>query len=355
MPLESSGSLSFGGSVQDRSINLELRRSATSTLGLNDGEARYLANVPTGNISVSDFYGKSYYSFGQAAFTTPGTFEWVCPNDVFTVSVVCVGGGGGGDAGDDLIGVGGGGGGGALAYRNNIEVVAGQTYTIIVGSGGLAQITVNGTTTQESISGTASSAFSCVAGGGANGTRSTGGGIGIGIGTASASGGTVSGVYNGGYAGGTGGTVDTSSVGFRVPGGGGAAGYSGIGGEGARGARAPGTSPTASGLGGSSGLGGGGGGGGSGFSNETIRTNTAGNGGGVGILGQGPSGAGGSGGSLTIAATDGGNGSSGSFGAGGSGGIGGDNRQGRNGVPGAVRIIWPGNLRSFPTTITQNA
>lgn len=353
MALLSSGSMSLGGSVEGRSINLELRRNATSTIDLNDGEARYLANVPSGNISVSDFYGKQYYTFGQQEFTLPGAYEWECPDAVTSVSVVCVGGGGGGDAGSDLIGVGGGGAGGAVAYRNNIEVIPGQTYTIIVGQGGAGQITVNGTTTATSSAGEASSAFSCIANGGAKGVRSEGD---IGIQSFSAAGGLPGGVNDGGGTGGIGGSVDTTVNGFRVPGGGGAAGYSDIGGKGANGSRPPGSPASATGLPGASGQGGGGGGGGAGFSSEIIRENTGGNGGGVGIYGQGTSGPGGSGGSASIPASDGTPGSSpGNYGAGGSGGIGGDNRQARPGIPGAVRIIWPGNIRRFPNIQTQNA
>jgi len=355
MTLASSGFLSFGGTTTDRSINLELAKSATATIGLNDSDARELANALSGNISVSDFYGKTYYIFGQEEFTTPGTYLWTCPADVTTVSVLCIGGGGGGDAGSDLLGVGGGGGGGALAYRNNIPVIPGQSYSITVGSGGIAQVVINGTTISDSSDGGATSAFSCIAGGGKKGTRATGD---IVIGSTSAAGGTISGIYNGGYAGGVGGTADTSSVGFRVPGGGGAAGYSGTGGNGARGARSPGTPSTSAGLSGAAGNGGGGGGGGSGYSGDTVRVNTGGNGGGTGIYGQGTSGAGGTGGSLVNPATDGGDGSdgfSGFFGGGGSGGIGGDTRNAREGMPGAVRIIWPGIIRRFPFTRTENA
>lgn len=354
MTLASSGFLSMGGTTAGRSINLELGKNATTTIGLNDSDARELANVFSGNISVADFYGKTFYTFGQEEFTTPGTFNWICPQDVATISVICIGGGGGGDAGSDLLGVGGGGGGGALAYRNNISVIPGQAYSITVGSGGVAQVVINGTTISDSADGEASSAFSCIAGGGKKGTRASGD---IVIGSTSAAGGTIAGIYSGGYAGGVGGTADTSSVGFRVPGGGGAAGYSGIGGTGARGSRPPGTPTTSAGRSGTSGAGGGGGGGGSGYSDNNIRVNTGGNGGGVGIYGEGASGTGGVGGSRTNPATDGGDGSGGSFGyfgAGGSGGIGGDTRNGRDGIPGAVRIIWPGILRRFPNTRTEN-
>jgi len=356
MTLAASGVMSMGGSTQGRSINLELYRSATSTLDLNDSEARYLANVPSGNISMSDFYNKTYFIFGQEEFTSPGTYNWLCPAEVTSVSVLCVGGGGGGDAGSDLIGVGGGGGGGALAFRNNITVIPGQTYSITVGSGGFGQITTGGTTIQESTDGESSSAFSCIAGGGRKGTRTSGG---VGITGQNAAGGAVSGVFDGGFAGGAGGTIDTTNLGFRGPGGGGAAGYAGIGGAGARGQRPPGTPTSAAGFSGTAGQGGGGGGGGSGFSNDVIRVATGALGGGVGLYGQGTSGAGGAGGSSVVPAQNGGDGSGGSsgfYGAGGAGGVGtADNRSGMDGINGAVRIIWPGIVRRYPTTQTQNA
>ena len=61
---------------------------------------------------------------GQVAYTAPGTYQWTCPVGVTSVSVVCVGAGGGGSGGG-----GGGGGGGGLAYKNNIVVSPGSSYT----------------------------------------------------------------------------------------------------------------------------------------------------------------------------------------------------------------------------------
>ena len=54
---------------------------------------------------------------GQQAYTTAGTFTWVAPSGITSVSVVCVGGGGGrsGHSGN-------GAGGGALAYAKKITV-----------------------------------------------------------------------------------------------------------------------------------------------------------------------------------------------------------------------------------------
>ena len=357
MTLASSGSMSFGGSTIGRSINYELGRSFTSTLDLDDSDARTLANVLSGNISLSNFYDKTFFVIGQEEYTSPGTYTWICPEGVSSISVVVVGGGGGGDAGSDIITTGGGGAGGALAYRNNVSVIEGQSYQISVGSGGIGQITTNGTTIQESTDGETSSAFSCIAGGGKKGTRTAGG---IGIGSTTAAGGLLSGVYDGGGAGGTGGTIDTSPIGFRSTGGGGAGGYSGAGGAGARGQRFTGTPSTSIGYPGAPAVtnSGGGGCGGSGYQSDTVRISVGGNGGGVGIYGKGVTGAGGVGGSSTSPVqpgTDGSGGSFGYFGGGGAGGVGtADNRSASNGIPGAIRIIWPGIIRRFPETRTQN-
>lgn len=70
---------------------------------------------------------------GQVEYTTPGVYNWLCPAGVTSVSVVAVGGGGGGGFGDSF---GAGGAGGNLRYVNNIPVVPGQSYQVIVGEGG---------------------------------------------------------------------------------------------------------------------------------------------------------------------------------------------------------------------------
>jgi len=59
MPLVTSGSISIGGSTTNRSINLELGRSATATSSLGETTLRNLAGVSSGAISLSSFYGKS--------------------------------------------------------------------------------------------------------------------------------------------------------------------------------------------------------------------------------------------------------------------------------------------------------
>jgi len=70
MPLNPSGQISIGGSTVGQSINLELGRAATATSSLNESALRTLAGVPSGAISLSNFYGKSnQFSFSIAAST----------------------------------------------------------------------------------------------------------------------------------------------------------------------------------------------------------------------------------------------------------------------------------------------
>jgi hypothetical protein len=237
---------------------------------------------------------------GAQAYTAAGTYTWVAPASVTSVSVVVVGSGRnatasiGGDAG-------------ALAYKNNIAVTPGASYTVFIGG------TSSASTNYFSSTGLVSAGQA---------TTRTG---------------------DGGGNGGTG----TSSNGA----GGGAGGYSGAGGNGN----------------GSAGSGGGGGGG--------ISFGTGGSGGGgVGLYGEGSSGAGGyvyasccctettaaGGGRGSFftgsGASSGGNngtaygpgsGSGGNYGGG--GGV-----NGALGGTGAVRIVWPGNIRQFPSTNVGN-
>jgi len=67
MTLNASGPLSFGGATTGQSINLELGVSATALASINSTSFRTLANVPSGQISVSNFYSKSN-SFGWISY-----------------------------------------------------------------------------------------------------------------------------------------------------------------------------------------------------------------------------------------------------------------------------------------------
>lgn len=261
---------------------------------------------------------------GEATYTAPGTYSWVCPAGVTAVNVVCVGGGGG-----SAVALGAGGGGG-LAWCNNIPVTPGASYTVVVGAGG-----AGGTSsTSPGVTGGTSSFINT------NTIAAYGGDGGRYIANATANGGgfAVSSAY-GSSGGGSGGNGGGSNSTTNNPGGGGAGGYSGFGGSGASFAAAYGIAD--------SGTGGGGGGGAVGTSNG------AGAGGGVGLYGAGTNGAAGA--SNSSSATRGGGGSGGTGGgilnnAGGVYGGGGAPDAGSGG-DGAVRIIWGPN-RAFPSTNT---
>lgn len=59
MPLNSSGPISLAGSTVGQSIALELGRSATGQISINDSDVRALAGILSGQIALSNFYGKS--------------------------------------------------------------------------------------------------------------------------------------------------------------------------------------------------------------------------------------------------------------------------------------------------------
>lgn len=259
---------------------------------------------------------------GQISYTSAGTYTFTVPNRVSNVSVVAVGGGGAGSS-SATTGVSRGGGGGALSYVNNIPVVAGSSYTVVVGAAGLYSSQSPGGNSRFANS----SANLCIAGGGQSGSTSGVEGVGgiVILGTGGEGG--RGGLYQGGYGGGGGG--------------GGAGGYAGAGGNGSAG-------------GGTGGNGvGGGGGGGTAIWNAPFLSfaQPSYGGGGVGILGQGPNGAGGTNVGGDSAAGGGGSGgatatysAAGEYGGGGIFGT-------SPGAVGAVRIIW-GVGRLFPSTNT---
>lgn len=286
-------------------------------------------NAYTFKVSATNAYGPSYPSAasnsatpvaqGQQAYTTAGTFSWVAPAGVTSVSVVAVGGGGKTAVASGSFA--GGGGGGGLGYQNNITVIPGNSYSVVVGAGGTGSCSTTG--------GTSSFNSALYASGGSPGTSSAGG-----------AGGTYSGTAVGGGTGGAGGAPGACS-GYGTGSGGGAAGYAGNGGFGSSNG---GTGPLQT---GGAGAGGGASGGGGGYP-----------GGGVGLLGQGTSG-------VAVTGTNGRGGSCGAngayptgglYGGGGPGDSGGYGGYPNNsvGARGAVRIIWPGTTRQFPSTNTGN-
>lgn len=63
MTLNASGPISLGGATVGQSINLELGQSATALSSINATNARTLAGIPSGQIALSNFYGKSSNSY----------------------------------------------------------------------------------------------------------------------------------------------------------------------------------------------------------------------------------------------------------------------------------------------------
>lgn len=304
---------------------------------------------------------------GQQAYTTPGTYIWTAPADIYSVSVVCIGGGGSGAYANTYAGgAWPSGGGGGLGWKNNIPVVPGETYTVVVGAGTPAITLPSGGVSRSYPSTPAGDSYfistSTVKGGAGGNASADGPGQG---GTYVGDGGGNGG--NGAVAGG--GTEGSSATG--AAGGGGAGGYSGNGGNarstiatsGARG------DPYGTGYPGN----GGGGGAGAGYSvpayNNGMQLGAC--GGGTGILGEGSSGAGGISSTNNNSCQGGGGGSGGTAGSSasqfaipGSGGLYGGgggaflvdqyyygDKITYAGGGGAVRIIW-GTGRAFPSTNT---
>jgi len=261
---------------------------------------------------------------GQIVYEGPtnansSTFSFVVPAGVTSISVVCVA------PGFDS--------GGNLAYGNNVAVTPGETLTVVAGGGN--RFASNQLVPSDIRRGSTVLVSAAVNQGSNSGTQLSGGGVG---------------------------GSDFNQFG----GGGGAGGYSGNGGN----------AGNAGGVG-SSGQGGGGGGGSGG---AVIATGTStlyqagGGGGGVGLLGEGISGAGGAspsggGGRGGGGGSSGANGGDASYLNGGSGGLYGGGGGGSGayeefdpvyfefgvrgaGARGAVRIIWPGTTRQFPSTNT---
>lgn len=267
---------------------------------------------------------------GQTQYVCAGTYSFVIPAGVTSISVLSVGAGRNG-------GSYGGGGGGALSFKNNLAVTPGQTLTVKVGCRGANACVSDSRVTYAGTRYAIAQGGSCFYGG----------------------------TYSAGCGGGNGGYGGNGGCDSRAAGGGGAAGYTGPGGNGTT-VQFAGTYATA-------GTGGGGGGGG----RRSCSPATGGGGGGVGLLGPGANGAGGVSGTSpptgSFPTAGGGGGSGGAQGGpafidptdynysvggygGAYGGGGGKTQFGTQGAggSGAVRIIWPGCSRSFPSTNVGN-
>ena len=355
MTLNASGPLSLGGSTVGQSINLELGQSATATASINATNFRTLAGVASGQISISNFYGKSNAPTGQTIYSTPGIYSWIAPAGVTSVSVFLLTPGAAGAQVEATccccIGRsygGGGGGGGATAYRNNLSVTPGTSYNVIIN------------TYNTTYGGLSSCSFTGNSGLGVLGTAAYPGNY-SGVGAGGQGGQGLGGQWysNGGSGGGASGGTKVSFV--RAGGGGGAGGYTGT------------INTTTGGAGGSQGVSGsagvsGSGAAGGGSGSAAYYVAGAG-GGGIGTQGLGSTGAGGvytantsaggggggSGGGTASTATTNTPTAGGAYGGGGGGATGSVGAiPGGAGGAGFIRIIWPGTTRAFPSTNTAD-
>jgi hypothetical protein len=90
MALNPSGTLSIGGPTVGQSINLELSLAQNANSSLNQANFRSLAEVPAGQISISNFYGKSTFvarALGQMNESPVGTVTQTATANVWYCNI----------------------------------------------------------------------------------------------------------------------------------------------------------------------------------------------------------------------------------------------------------------------------
>ena len=102
---------------------------------------------------------------------TGATNPWTVPADVYRIKVWCVGGGGGGAAGNGSYSGGGGGGSVVPTMPTVIECIPGQTFAIVIGSGG------SGGSSNDGVTGGATTFAGAVTGYGGAGSKWNGIGL----------------------------------------------------------------------------------------------------------------------------------------------------------------------------------
>lgn len=143
-----------------------------STSGLISGTATNPTADTTYNFTIAASDGAN---ISNRAFSIPVTrvltvqtitsnTTWTAPAGFTSIKLLMVGGGGGG-GNNRGNGSGGGGGGGGIIYHPAVPVTSGQSYTLTVGSGGVAAAAYN----QSGGQGCTTTGFGAVAGGGGGG------------------------------------------------------------------------------------------------------------------------------------------------------------------------------------------
>lgn len=309
MQLDSSGNMLAALAVDNSTIEISSNTLEVKALGIDT------AQIANGAVTLAKL-ASSILQWNTTTVNSNGTF--VVPSGVITLIVEAFGGGGGGGGGGSASAPGGGGGGGAPVFSRILSVTAGETLTIVIGTGGAggaAQVDGTSGVSTTITGGTSGLLLTCIGGGGGGsgqgaavphrGLDSIGSG---GAGNAS----SAAGGGGGGGGMGPGGTsvvVVANAASFGGSnGGGGAGGFNSTGGTG--GATEWSTTRSVAGTG--DGTGGGGGGGGNSFgaggaggngaatpvNGGTASANTGGGGGGGGGSGDAGAGAvGGTGGS----------------------------------------------------------
>lgn len=136
--------LPTSGTITMSDVDVEIGRAPDALIYLGEAEVRDLADVPSGQIFMSNLYGKKF----EYPVYGPGVYSFTVPTNVFTLNIVKLVAGGGGGSGTNGQGdIWGGGGGGSGGYYTNqtLSVTPGEVLEFTIGYGGESgRVTFNG-------------------------------------------------------------------------------------------------------------------------------------------------------------------------------------------------------------------
>ena len=126
--LTGTGTVSSGGFSFSHTVTADVSTEGEEVIYIAlYTDAGYTTLVAAANVVIND---TSFDPVGESIYTEEGTFNWVCPANVTSICVVCVGSGSTwttGNNGNQGSAAGG------LGYKNNISVTPGQSYAVQVG------------------------------------------------------------------------------------------------------------------------------------------------------------------------------------------------------------------------------